>query len=132
MEKESGLLRLGTTTSVDDSGLLGMLLGDFESKAGVEVDVIAVGTGQALALGVRGDVDVVLVHARALEEAFVAAGDGVARFGVMYNDFVVVGPIDDPAGVRGASSAKQAFEWIASIEAEFVSRGDNSGTHTRE
>ncbi len=126
------VLRLATTTSTDDTGLLDAILPDFEAQTGARVDVIAVGTGQALKLGSNGDVDVVLVHARSREDQFVAAGDGVDRRDVMYNDFVVVGPASDPAGVAGASNAAAAFSQIAARQAPFVSRGDDSGTHTRE
>ncbi len=125
-------LVLATTTSTDDSGLLGYLLPFFEDEFGVEVDVVAVGTGQALELGANGDADVLLVHARAREDAFVADGDGTARYDVMYNDFVIVGPSDDPANIKGMTNAAEAFATIANSEATFVSRGDDSGTHTKE
>lgn len=125
-------LTLATTTSTDDSGLLDYLLPDFEQQYGVTVDVVAVGTGQALALGASGDADVVLVHARAREDAFVAEGHGTARYDVMYNDFVIVGPADDPAGIGGMTDAAAAFRQIAEAEATFISRGDDSGTHTKE
>jgi tungstate transport system substrate-binding protein len=94
--------------------------------------VIAVGTGQALEIGARGDADVLLVHARAKEDAFVAAGDGTARYDVMHNDFVIAGPAADPAGIQGLQDAVEAFQRIAKKEAAFVSRGDDSGTHTKE
>ncbi len=123
---------LATTTSTADSGLLDFILPDFEAKTGVKVDVIAVGTGQALELGVNGDADVLLVHARASEDAFMEAGDGVRREDVMYNDFVIVGPADDPAGIKGKGKATKALEMIADAEATFVSRGDDSGTHKKE
>ncbi len=125
-------LRLATTTSTENSGLLAELLPSFEARCGCEVDVIAVGTGQALKLGEQGDVDVVLVHAPALEEAFVRAGHGVQRRTFMRNDFVVVGPASDPAGVRGGRDAAAALETIEASRAPFVSRGDGSGTHLRE
>ncbi len=125
-------LRLSTTTSTYDSGLLDAILPDFEAKYNTKVDVIAVGTGQALELGANGDVDVVLVHARSKEDQFVADGDGVNRLDVMYNDFVLVGPISDPAGIAGTPFAKDAFAAIAAASAPFVSRGDDSGTHTKE
>ena len=128
----SQTLRLATTTSTADSGLLDAILPAFEQQAGARVEVIAVGTGQALELGVRGDVDVVLVHARAREDAFVAEGHGIDRRDVMYNDFVIVGPPSDPAGVATATSASQVFQQIAQAEALFASRGDDSGTHTKE
>ena len=125
-------LRLATTTSTENSGLLAVLLPPFEQAHGVTVDVIAVGTGKALKLGENGDVDVVLVHARAAEDAFVAKGFGVGRRDVMHNDFVVVGPESDPAGLRDAKSAAEALKLLASAEAAFVSRGDDSGTHKKE
>ena len=125
-------LILATTTSTEDSGLLDYILPDFEETYNVEVDVVAVGTGQALALGENGDADVLLVHARAREDAFVEAGHGSARHDVMYNDFVIVGPPDDPAGIRGMERATAALQQIAETEAAFVSRGDDSGTHTKE
>lgn len=125
-------LILATTTSTQDSGLLDYLLPFFEEAYGVEVDVIAVGTGQALELGQNGDADVVLVHAKAREEAFVSDGYGIERFDVMYNDFIVVGPEDDPAGISNLETAADAFAAIANEERIFVSRGDDSGTHTKE
>lgn len=125
-------LRLATTTSTADSGLLEVLLPEFEQRYQAEVEVIAVGTGQALALGERGDVDVLLVHARARELAFVAAGHGVNRQDVMYNDFILVGPPDDPAQVAGSESAAAALAAIARAQAPFASRGDESGTHLKE
>jgi tungstate transport system substrate-binding protein len=129
---DSQRLILATTTSTEDSGLLDYILPDFEEKNNAEVDVIAVGTGQALELGAAGDADVVLVHARAREDAFVEEGNGTQRYDVMYNDFVIVGPADDPAGIQGMESAVEAFQTIASAEATFISRGDDSGTHTKE
>lgn len=123
---------MATTTSTYDSGLLDFLLPEFESAYGAQVDVIAVGTGQAIALGERGDADVLLVHARAKEEAFVAAGHGSARHPVMFNDFVLVGPREDPAGIAGLDQAATALTRIAESGSTFASRGDDSGTHTRE
>jgi tungstate transport system substrate-binding protein len=125
-------LRLATTTSTADSGLLDAILPDFEQRSNAKVEVIAVGTGQALALGANGDADVVLVHARAREDAFVAAGDGINRRDVMYNDFIILGPQDDPAKVAAAANAREAFSRIAAAEAIFDSRGDDSGTFTKE
>ncbi len=125
-------LLLATTTSTRDSGLLDFLLPDFEQSHGAFVDVVAVGTGQALKLGEDGNADVLLVHARAREDDFMAAGHGVRREDVMYNDFVLVGPPDDPAGVGGGGDAAAAFARIAQVGAPFVSRGDDSGTHTKE
>ena len=128
----AGHLVLATTTSTDDSGLLDYLLPDFESEFGVEVDVIAVGTGQTLQIGEDGNADVLLVHARAREDEFMAAGHGVRREDVMYNDFVIVGPESDPAGIKGLTDAAEAFTKIAETETTFLSRGDDSGTHTKE
>lgn len=129
---EGQSLILATTTSTQDSGLLDFLLPDFETEYGVTVEVIAVGTGQALKLGEDGNADVLLVHARAKEDAFMEAGHGVRREDVMYNDFVIVGPFEDPAGIKGKNSASEAFEIIESTKTPFVSRGDDSGTHTKE
>ncbi|MDW7646393.1 MAG: substrate-binding domain-containing protein [Desulfuromonadales bacterium] len=125
-------LRLATTTSTENSGLLMALLPPFEQANDCQVDVIAVGTGKALKLGEAGDVDVVLVHARALEEAFVAAGHGIDRRDVMYNDFVLLGPPADPAGVAGMGDVAAAMKKIAASDSAFVSRGDKSGTHHKE
>jgi tungstate transport system substrate-binding protein len=130
--EESAKLVLATTTSTQDSGLLDYLLPDFQDEYNIQVEVIAVGTGQAIALGEDGNADVLLVHARALEDAFMDAGHGVRREDVMYNDFVIVGPPSDPAGIQGMKKATRAFEEIAKAEAPFVSRGDDSGTHTKE
>ncbi|MDH3997859.1 MAG: substrate-binding domain-containing protein [Desulfuromonadales bacterium] len=125
-------LRLATTTSTDNSGLLELLLPPFEQAYHCEVDVIAVGTGRALRLGEKGDVDVVLVHAREKEDAFIAAGYGVERRDVMYNDFVLIGPAADPAQVAELKDVAAAFGAIMQAETVFVSRGDESGTHFRE
>lgn len=125
-------LRLATTTSTDNSGLLRAILPQFELQQGVRVQVISVGTGKALKLAENGDVDVVLVHDRQAEEAFVAAGHGVNRRDVMYNDFVVVGPGSDPAALRGGREVLDAFRQIAARQARFVSRGDDSGTERME
>ncbi|HMN03398.1 MAG TPA: substrate-binding domain-containing protein [Geobacter anodireducens] len=125
-------LKMSTTTSTQDSGLLKVLLPPFEKRNNVKVDVIAVGTGQALKLGEAGDVDVVFVHARKLEDKFVADGFGVNRKDVMYNDFVIIGPKNDPAGIAKAKTAAEALKLIAAKEASFISRGDKSGTHTKE
>jgi tungstate transport system substrate-binding protein len=129
---DSKVLILATTTSTDDSGLLAYLLPMFEEEFGVRVDVIAVGTGQALTLGEEGNADVLLVHARAKEDEFMAAGHGVRREDVMYNDFIIVGPESDPAGIKGMTRAIEAFKKIAEKQAIFISRGDESGTHTKE
>lgn len=125
-------LRLATTTSTQDSGLLPILNPPFEKLTGITVDVIAVGTGKALKLGENGDVDVVLVHDRKAEDAFVAQGFGVNRRDVMHNDFVVVGPPEDPAGAARSTSTADAFSRIAAAGAPFVSRGDASGTNAKE
>ncbi len=125
-------MRLATTTSVDHTGLLADLLPDFRARTGIEVQVLAVGTGQALKLAENGDVDAVLVHDPEAEAAFLAAGFGVHPQRLMHNDFVVVGPAADPAGVRGAATAAEAFGRIAARAAPFVSRGDRSGTHMAE
>ncbi|RNC66325.1 MAG: tungsten ABC transporter substrate-binding protein [Desulfuromonadales bacterium] len=125
-------LKMSTTTSTQDSGLLKVLLPPFENKANCKVDVVAVGTGQALKLGEAGDVDVVFVHARKLEDKFVADGFGVNRKDVMYNDFVVIGPKGDPAGIAKAKTAAEALKLIAAKQSSFISRGDKSGTHTKE
>ena len=127
-----GKLILATTTSTQDSGLLDYLLPDFEKETGVKVDVIAVGTGQALKLGEDGNADVLLVHSRAKEDEFMNNAHGVRREDVMYNDFVIVGPQGDPAGIAGMTSATEAFKKIADSQALFVSRGDDSGTHAKE
>jgi tungstate transport system substrate-binding protein len=126
------VLILATTTSTADSGLLTAILPYFEYRDSIKVKVIAVGTGQALAIGARGDADVVLVHARAQEDKFVADGYGINRRDVMYNDFVIVGPASDPARIANLKSGKDSFARIAAAGAGFASRGDNSGTNTKE
>lgn len=123
---------LSTTTSTQDSGLLDVLVPMFERQSGYTVKTIAVGTGQALALGARGEADVVLAHAAELEKKYVAEGTMLNRRLVMYNDFVVIGPAEDPAKIKGMTSAAQAMKAIAQTGARFVSRGDNSGTHILE
>jgi len=125
-------LKLSSTTSTDNTGLLAYLLPGFEKKTGIKVHVIAVGTGKALKLAENGDVDVTLVHAPAKEIKFVENGHGVDRREVMANYFIVVGPQEDPAGVTSADTAEEAFERIARSGADFISRGDDSGTHTKE
>lgn len=127
-----GTLRIATTTSLDDSGLLSAILPEFEEQESIDTEVVAVGTGQALTLGERGDVDVVLVHVPGLEREFVEQGYGIERMTFMTNHFLIAGPEDDPAGISEATSAPDAFNRIAGAEATFVSRGDDSGTHTRE
>lgn len=125
-------VRLATTTSTESSGLLADVLPPFEREEGIEVQVIAAGTGQALELGRRGDADIVLVHARTLEDEFVAQGQGIDRRDIMWNDFVILGPPSDPAGVRGLLDAAEAFRRIRASGNIFLSRGDDSGTHVRE
>lgn len=129
---QPGVLRLATTTSTADSGLLEAILPAFEREFNAQVDVVAVGTGQAIAIGQNGDADVILVHARAREDAFIADGYGLDRRDVMFNDFVVVGPPGDPAGIQGMGTAAEAFTAIAQAGAAFASRGDDSGTATKE
>ena len=129
---ESKNLILATTTSTENSGLLAEILPEFEAAFDAQVDVVAVGTGQALALGEDGNADVLLVHARAREDAFMEEGHGSRREDVMYNDFVVLGPEADPAGIAGMNEAAAALAAIAEAGAPFVSRGDDSGTHTKE
>jgi tungstate transport system substrate-binding protein len=130
--ESSKTLRLATTTSTENSGLLQNLLPYFERKTGYTVHVIAVGTGKALRMGRDGDVDVVLVHAPAAEQKFVDEGAGVKRVKVMYNDFVIVGPADDPASVSSSTSGIDALSKIAKSQAIFISRGDDSGTNKKE
>lgn len=125
-------LRLATTTSTENSGLLADLLPHFEVDCDCKVDVIAVGTGQALELGKRGDVDLVMVHARDLERAWVGEGHGVDRRTFMRNDFVILGPAEDPAGVKSGVDGAAALKAVLAAGATFVSRGDQSGTHHRE
>jgi tungstate transport system substrate-binding protein len=126
------VIRLSTTTSTENSGLLKWLLPEFEKKTSTKVNVISVGTGKALELAKNGDVDVTLVHARALEDKFMAEGWGKERYDVMYNDFIVVGPAADPAKVKGDRDVIDAFKKIAASGARFISRGDNSGTDVME
>jgi tungstate transport system substrate-binding protein len=125
-------ITVASTTSTEQSGLFKHLLPMFEARTGIKVRVVALGTGQALDVGRRGDADVVFVHARALEEKFVAESYGVKRYEVMYNDFVLIGPKSDPAAVAGGKDVVQAFQKIQKSKAAFVSRGDNSGTHFAE
>lgn len=123
---------VASTTSTQDSGLFGHILPLFKAKTGIDVKVVAQGTGQALDTGRRGDADVVFVHAKAQEEKFVADGFGVKRFDVMYNDFVLIGPKSDPAKVAGSKDIVAALQAIDKAQAPFVSRGDKSGTHSAE
>ncbi len=123
---------VASTTSTQDSGLFEYLLPIYKQKTGVTVKVISQGTGQALDTGRRGDADVVWVHAKSAEEKFLAEGQGVKRFPVMYNDFVLIGPKSDPAGIKGMKDVGQAFKTIMTKQASFISRGDRSGTHVAE
>jgi len=129
---EDRFITVASTTSTQNSGLFGHILPMFTGKTGIEVRIVAVGTGQAIRMAERGDADVLFVHHRPSEEKFVAAGFGVKRFDVMYNDFVLVGPKADPAGVRGQTEAAAALARIAAARGVFASRGDNSGTHKKE
>ncbi|TMJ15584.1 MAG: tungsten ABC transporter substrate-binding protein [Alphaproteobacteria bacterium] len=123
---------VASTTSTEQSGLFGFLLPKFTERTGIQIKVVAVGTGQALDIGRRGDADVVFVHDRPAEDKFMTEGFGVQRFDVMYNDFVIVGPKADPARIGGGKDVTAAFRAISSSKAEFVSRGDRSGTHAAE
>ena len=125
-------LILATTTSTQDSGLLDVLIPQFEKEHDYKVKTIAVGSGEALRLAGEGEADVVLAHSPKAEEDFMAAGNGKSRLVVMHNDFIIVGPVDDPAGIKGATNAGDAFKKIATAEALFLSRGDQSGTNTKE
>lgn len=125
-------IKLATTTSTENSGLLKYLLPEFEKDSGYKVHTIAVGTGKALRMGRDGDVDILLVHAKKAEEKFISEGYGEARFGVMYNDFVIVGSKSDPAKLSDTKTANEALSKIASSKNIFVSRGDDSGTHKKE
>ncbi len=127
-----GFITVASTTSTEQSGLFRHLLPIFENKTGIQVRVVALGTGQALDMGRRGDADVVFVHAKPLEEKFVAEGYGVKRFEVMYNDFILVGPKSDPARVNGTKDIVAALQKIKAAQAPFASRGDKSGTHFAE
>ncbi len=129
---DNTVLRLATTTSTENSGLLQKLLPPFETHSGIRIHTIAVGTGKALRMGADGDVDILLVHAPAAETRFVADGHGVNRRSVMYNDFVIVGPRDDPAGINGTEDVAEVLRRIAQNRSLFVSRGDDSGTHKKE
>ncbi|MDB5854113.1 MAG: tupB [Herminiimonas sp.] len=123
---------MSTTTSTENSGLLKYLLPIFEARSGIKMQVVSVGTGKALELAKNGDVDVTLVHARAAEDKFVAAGYGVNRRDVMANDFIIVGPVADPAGIRGSHDVIAALRKLVTSKAKFISRGDNSGTDQME
>jgi len=123
---------VASTTSTQDSGLFGHILPLFKAKTGIDVKVVAQGTGQALDTGRRGDADVVFVHAKSQEENFLAEGQGVKRYPVMYNDFVLIGPANDPAGIKPIKDVAKALQTIKDKQAPFISRGDRSGTHSAE
>jgi tungstate transport system substrate-binding protein len=129
---EERFITLASTTSTEQSGLFRHLIPIFRQDTGIDVRVVAVGTGQALAIGARGDADALLVHDRAGEDRFVADGHGIDRRDVMHNDFVIAGPARDPAGIKGVKDASEAFRRIAAAKAPFASRGDDSGTHRME
>src|SRR5580692_7141267 len=129
---EDRFITLSSTTSTEDSGLFGHILPLFRAASGLDVHVVAVGTGQALAIGMRGDADALLVHDRIGEDKFIADGFGIDRRDVMYNDFVIVGPSADPASIHGLKDARKALAQIAAAGAQFASRGDDSGTNRME
>ena len=126
------ILKMSTTTSTQASGLLDVLLPELNKDTGIQVKVIAKGTGAAIRDGMDGNVDVIFVHARAREEKFVKEGYGTKRYAVMHNDFVILGPVKDPAGIQGLKSATEALNKIETAKSSFISRGDDSGTHTKE
>ena len=129
---EDSFITLSSTTSTDNSGLLEYLIPKFKDKTGIDVRVIAVGTGRALQLGERGDADVVLVHHKTSEETFIDKGFGIHRRDVMYNDYIIVGPKNDPANIKELKHAADAFKIISQSKVPFISRGDDSGTHKKE
>ena len=131
-QAQERFITVASTTSTEQSGLFGYLLPIYEKQTGVKVRVVALGTGQALDVGRRGDADVVFVHARSAEEKFLAEGQGVKRFPVMYNDFILVGPKGDPAKIAGGKDILAALKKVQAAQAPFVSRGDRSGTHVAE
>ena len=131
-QAQDRFITVASTTSTEQSGLFGYILPIFEKKSGIQVRVVALGTGQALDLARRGDADVVFVHAKAAEEKFLAEGQGVKRFPVMYNDFVLIGPKSDPAKIAGNKDITEALKKIQATQSPFVSRGDKSGTHIAE
>jgi tungstate transport system substrate-binding protein len=126
------ILKMSTTTSTQNSGLLDVLLPQLEKDTGIQVKVIAKGTGAAIRDGMDGNVDIIFVHAKNREEKFVQDGYGAYRLGVMHNDFVIVGPVADQAKIKGMAKADMALKAVANAKAHFVSRGDDSGTHTKE
>jgi tungstate transport system substrate-binding protein len=128
----SETIKMSTTTSTENSGLLDVLLPEFTKDTGIVVKVFSKGTGAAIRDGIDGNVDVIFVHARTREEKFVADGYGTRRYAVMHNDFVVLGPLDDPAGIKGMQKASETLKQIAETGSLFISRGDDSGTHTKE
>lgn len=132
LRAQERFITLASTTSTEQSGLFRHLIPIFREDSGIDVRVVAVGTGQALAIGARGDADALLVHDRAGEDKFVADGHGIDRRDVMHNDFVIAGPASDPAGIKGVKDAREAFRRIAAAKAPFASRGDDSGTHRME
>lgn len=132
LKANAEFITVASTTSTQNSGLFGSILPKFTAASGIEVRVVAVGTGQAIRLAKNGDADVLFVHHRASEEKFVAEGYGVKRYDVMFNDFVIIGPHNDPAGIRGLKDTTLAFTRIQSTQSVFVSRGDDSGTHKKE
>src|SRR3954470_20702204 len=132
LRAQERFITLASTTSTEQSGLFRHLIPIFREDTGIDVRVVAVGTGQALAIGARGDADALLVHDRAGEDKFVADGHGIDRRDVMHNDFVIVGPAADPAGVKGMQEATAALAKVATAKAPFASRGDDSGTHRME
>ena len=131
-QAQDKFITVASTTSTEQSGLFGFLLPAFEKKTGIQVRVVAVGTGQALDLARRGDADVVFVHAKSAEEKFLAEGEGVKRYPVMYNDFVLIGPKSDPAKIAGGKDITEALKKVQAAQSPFVSRGDRSGTHMAE
>src|SRR4030043_2137559 len=131
-EKQQKNIILATTPSTQDSGLLDVLIPVFEKRTGYFVKTIAVGSGQAMVMGEKGEADVLLVHSPAAEEKFVAGGFGINRKLIMHNDYIIVGPSEDSAKIKGIKSANESFKKIASSKALFLSRGDNSGTHSKE
>ena len=129
---EEKVLKMSTTTSTENSGLLDVLLPELKKDTGISVKVFAKGTGASIRDGMDGNVDLIFVHAKAREEKFVAEGYGTKRYAVMHNDFVILGPASDPAGIKGVKNAASALKKIAEKKEKFVSRGDDSGTHTKE